>query len=68
MLTSVRPDFQASKVSIEAVQTKMYRKYGFIAPAGYPDYPSATTAQREYAFIGRASDNKVNDAGRKKDL
>jgi len=61
MLTSVRPDFQASKVSIEAVQTKMYRKYGFIAPAGYPDYASASAAQREYAFIGRASDNKTYD-------
>lgn len=61
MLTSVRPDFQASKVSIEAVQTKMYRKYGFIAPAGYPDYPGASAAQRKYAFIGRASDNKTYD-------
>ncbi|MFZ3071894.1 MAG: hypothetical protein WA162_01480 [Thermodesulfobacteriota bacterium] len=61
MLTSVRPDFQSSKVSLEAVQTKVYRRYGFIAPPGFPDYPGASVGQREYAFIGRASDNKVNN-------
>ena len=59
MLTSVRPDFASGKVSVEAVETKFYRRYGFIAPAGYPDYPSASAAQREYGFIGDAN-NKVN--------
>ena len=60
LLTSVRPDFSAAKVDIEAIQTKLYLRYGFIAPAGQPDYPSATAAQKERAYIGRASDNKVN--------
>ncbi len=55
MLTSVRPDFENFKVSIEAVETRMYRTYGFIAPAGYPDYGGASSAQREYAFIRDSS-------------
>lgn len=59
MLTSVRPE--KDKVSIEVIQTKMYRRYGFIAPAGTPDYDSATAAQKEYAFIGDAN-NKVGAA------
>lgn len=59
MLTSVRPE--KDKVSIEVIQTKMYRRYGFIAPAGTLDYDSATAAQKEYAFIGDAN-NKVGAA------
>jgi len=59
MLTSVRPDISTGKVSIEAVETKFYRRYGFIAPAGQPNYGSASAAQREYAYIGDGS-NKVN--------
>ncbi|MDP2688964.1 MAG: hypothetical protein Q8P48_02515 [Deltaproteobacteria bacterium] len=55
MLTSVRPDFENFKVSIEAVETRMYRTYGFIAPAGHPDYGVASAAQREYAFIRDSS-------------
>ena len=33
----------------------MYRRYGFIASAGHPDYGSATAAEKLYAFIGDAS-------------
>lgn len=61
MLTSVRPDFSTNRVSVEAIETKMYRRYGFIAPPGYPDYPAAAASQREYGFIGDNT-NKV-DAG-----
>lgn len=59
MLTSVRPDAAAGKVSVEGIETRFYRCYGFIAPAGNPDYPDATAVQREYGFVGNAS-NKVN--------
>lgn len=59
MVTSLKPDFAKGKVSVEAVETRFYRRYGFIAPAGYPNYSSATTAQKEYAYIGDAS-NMVN--------
>lgn len=52
MLTAVRPDFQNSVIDIEAVETKLYNRYGFIAPAGFPDYTSATDFQKEYCFIG----------------
>jgi len=55
MLTSVRPDFASGRVSVEGVETKMSRRYGFIAPAGLPDYEGASTAQREYGYLGDAS-------------
>ena len=32
---------------------------GFIAPAGYPDYDSASPDQRRYCYIGSAGANKV---------
>lgn len=51
MVTSVRPDFARHRVDVEAVETKMNRRYGFIAPAGHPEYSSATEAERAYAFI-----------------
>lgn len=64
MLTSVRPDFANGTVAIEALKAGLPAdnsvKYGFIAPAGQPDYPTASITEREYAYIGRASDNKVN--------
>jgi len=64
MLTSVRPNFANGTIGIEAVKAGLPSdnsvKYGFIAPAGQPDYPTASETQREYAYIGRASDNKVN--------
>lgn len=52
MLTSVRPDFSTHKVSVEAIETRMFRRYAFIAPAGLPDYPQATAGQRAYGFAG----------------
>lgn len=51
MLTSVRPDFENFKVSVEAIEARMYRVYGFVAPAGFPDHGSASSSQRKYAFI-----------------
>lgn len=57
MITSVRPE--RDKVTVELAETRMYHRYGFIAPAGLPDYPSATAAQRMYGFIGNGS-NMVN--------
>ncbi len=61
MITGLRPDFAGAKVKIDAIDTGMTKRYGFIAPAGYPDYDTATDEQRERAFIGRASDNKLYD-------
>ena len=59
MVTSVRPNLSGHKLSVEAVQTKMYLNYGFIAPSGFPDYSSATSDEREYAYIGDST-NKVD--------
>lgn len=59
MLTSVRPDTKQAVVDIEGIETKFFRLYGFIAPAGYPDYAEASPDQRQRAFIGDAN-NKVN--------
>ena len=61
MITGVQPNYRNSSVKIDAIQTKIFLKTGFIAPAGFPDFDTATEAQRQYAFIGRASDNKVFD-------
>ncbi len=61
MITSLRPDFAGAKIKIDAIDTGMTRRYGFIAPAGYPDYDTATDEQRERAFIGRALDNNLYD-------
>ena len=61
ILLDVKPDESRQRITFEAMPTKLGKKAGFIAPSGYPDYASATEAQREYAFIGRASDNKVYD-------
>ncbi len=55
MLTSVRPDFSSGRVSVEGVETRIFRRYGFIAPAGLPDYEGASPAQRAYGFICDAS-------------
>jgi hypothetical protein len=55
MLTSVRPDFASGRVSVEGVETKMSRRYGFIAPAGLPDYEVATSSERAYGYLGDAS-------------
>lgn len=59
MITSVRPDFAAGKVAVEAVETSMYRRYGFLSSLGAPDYPAASMHQRLYGYIGDAS-NRVN--------
>lgn len=58
LLTSVRPDFEKNILNIEAVETKFYQRYGFVAPAGQADYGAATVSEKERAYIGNAS-NKV---------
>lgn len=55
MITSLRPDFTSGKVGVEAIETRQYRLYGFIAPAGYPNYGSASAAQKEYCYIRASS-------------
>ncbi|MBI5644435.1 MAG: hypothetical protein HY954_13315 [Deltaproteobacteria bacterium] len=62
MVTSVRPDFSEHRVSVEAIKTKIYRRYGFIAHSGYQDYAYATKSQRERAYIGNAGNNVNNGA------
>jgi len=60
MITGLRPDFAGANIKIDAIDTGMTKRYGFIAPSGYPDYDTATDEQRERAFIGRASDNNLD--------
>lgn len=63
LITSVRPNFATNKVGITAIQKRAGDQAGlralFIGPAGQPDYGSATTAQREYGFIGATGTNLV---------
>ena len=37
-------------------------RFGFIAPAGYPDWDAATAAQQRYCYIGSAVSNKLGTA------
>ncbi|MFQ5428049.1 MAG: hypothetical protein ACE5EZ_03615 [Thermodesulfobacteriota bacterium] len=59
MITRVRPDMSRHRVRVEAVKTQLYRRYGFVAPVGQPDYSTANKSERERAYIGDSS-NKVN--------
>ena len=61
ILIDIKPNDKTQKVSFEAMPTKLGIGGGYIAPAGFPDYASATSEQKQYAFIGRASDGKVFD-------
>lgn len=63
MLTSVRPDFSTHKVSIEAVETKMHRRYAFIAGPGRPDYGSASAEEKAYGFVGGAGNSTGGEDG-----
>jgi len=44
-------------VDVTALTTTFDRRYGFIAPAGYPNYGAASVAQRAYAYISDANGN-----------
>lgn len=44
-----------SHFDLEARTTTFARRYGFICPNGYPDYPSATADQRQRAFISNGA-------------
>ena len=46
-------------IGYECMDTGLTLKYGFIAPAGQPDWDSATTAQQRYAYIGNAAANQL---------
>jgi hypothetical protein len=63
-VTSVITDFSKGIVKMKAVQSRAGyqagKKYGFIAPAGQPDYPSASDTERFYCYIGTATTNLVN--------
>lgn len=49
------------RFALKAIDAKIgYGRWGFIAPAGYPNYGSATTAQKEYAFIADSA-GKMSD-------
>jgi hypothetical protein len=50
MLTSIKPN--GNKLDIEAVQTRLFKRYGFIAPASQPDWDSANEVEKQYAYIG----------------
>lgn len=39
------------------------KRWGFIAPAGQPDYAAATAAQKEYAYISPAAGANFADGG-----
>lgn len=55
MLIGVQVDFENAQVKVDAIDIKLYHKYGFISPSSHTAvWDSATAAQKEYAFIGDA--------------
>ena len=46
-----KAESQNGIITMKALETKFEKKYGFIGPAGLPDWTSASTAQRKYAYI-----------------
>lgn len=60
MIYSVRPN--DNNIAIKAVQTRMFKRYGFIAPASQPDWDAASEAEKEYAYIGDAAANQLGTA------
>jgi hypothetical protein len=64
-VTSVITDFSKGIVKMKAVQSRAGyqagKKYGFIAPNGQPDYPTATDAEKFYCYIG--DNNNLVDSG-----
>jgi hypothetical protein len=46
---------EGSHFECEARTTVFARRYGFIAPNGLPDYPGASAAQRQYAFVSNGA-------------
>jgi hypothetical protein len=49
-------------INLQLVDAVLPGRPGFIAPAGYPDYDSASFDQRRYCYIGTAGANKVGAA------
>lgn len=56
----LRKDKKGTHLDIEAMTTKFGRRYAFINDNGVPNYPSATAAQRDKAFICNASGKMSN--------
>ncbi len=48
------------KFQYVAVNTRLKRRYAFVAPNGTPNYTSASSAQREYGFISDNSGKMSN--------
>lgn len=62
MFLSVKANARRGSLEFSTIQTNLFSRYGFIGAASITmDYKDASDAQREYAFIGRSSDNKVFD-------
>ena len=49
-------------MEITVMDTRWTLRYGYMSPAGFPDYDSATDAQRQYGYMGNAN-NLVGSNG-----
>lgn len=56
-----KKESQKGIIKMKALETKFYLKYAFISPAGYPDWTSATDAQKEYGYICDTSTEEMSD-------
>jgi hypothetical protein len=51
---------KGSRIELTALTTNFGKRYGFIAPNGYPNYNLASETQRAYAYISNSS-GKMSD-------
>jgi len=58
-----KSESQKGIIKMKALETKFALKYAFIAPTGYPDWTSATDAQKEYGYICNTGTEKMSDGG-----
>lgn len=59
MLVSSRVH-RGGQIDMQLLTTIFARRYAFIAPAGQPTYPSASAAQRAFAYIAGSGDTMSN--------
>lgn len=56
-------DDKGTHIEVQARSTNFRNRYGFIAPAGQPDYGVASLAQRNYAYIASAAGTMSDGSG-----
>ena len=60
--TTSKKQIGENRWSYSAYNARLTKRASFIAPTGTPDYSAASDDEKTYCFIGRTSDNKVDNS------